>query len=120
MPTATRGSKVESMRDPMSGLLVYELTIHGAMSDVLQAEFDDVELEVSHGQTHLRTILPDSAALYGLIGRIETLGLVLLDLHRSETPPSVGDRSSAGTIPPVSASVTARSFTSSADLPPRA
>jgi hypothetical protein len=109
----------ESMADPMSGLLVYDLTIHGAMSDVLRAEFDDVELEVAHGETHLRAVLPDSAALYGLIGRIEALGLVMLDLHRSNAPATVDDRPSASTITPVSTSVATPPSASSTDVPPR-
>ena len=33
------------------------------------------------GQTVLRTGVIDSAALYGLIGRIESLGLVLMDVQ---------------------------------------
>lgn len=56
------------------------------MSEVLQAEFGDVELWVSHGQTKLRADPADSAALYGLISRIEELGLVLIELHPSTGP----------------------------------
>jgi hypothetical protein len=81
---------------------VYQLTIRGEMSEVIQAEFDDFELQVLHGETHLRADLPDSAALYGLIGRIEALGLVLLDLHRSQGSVSVDSSASAltpGTVP---------------------
>lgn len=96
---------------------MYELTIHGAMSDVLQAEFDDVELQVSHDETHLRADLPDSAALYGLIGRIEALGLVLLDLHQSKAPTSVDEKSSASAVTPVSASLTTPPSPSSTDTP---
>jgi hypothetical protein len=107
------------MPDPMSSQLVYQLTIHGAMSDVLRAEFDDVELHVAHDETHLRAVLPDSAALYGLIGRIEGLGLVLLDLHRCKALTSVDERSSAGTSTPVSASVSTPPSTSSTGIPPR-
>jgi hypothetical protein len=71
------------MGEPIGGPQVYQLTIHGEMSGVIQAEFADMALQASQGETHLRAELPDSAALYGLIGRIEALGLVLLDLHRS-------------------------------------
>ena len=42
------------------------------------AEFDDVELWEAPGATWLRTGGTDMAALYGLIKRIEALGLVLL------------------------------------------
>ena len=57
---------------------VYELKIRGVASDLVRAEFDDVELWEAPGATWLRTGRSDTAALYGLIKRIETLGLVLL------------------------------------------
>ena len=57
---------------------VYELKIRGVASDVVRAEFDDVELWEVSGATCLRTGEADTATLYGLIKRIETLGLVLL------------------------------------------
>ena len=57
---------------------VYELKIRGVASDLVRAEFDDVELWEAPGVTWLRTGEADTAALYGLIRRIETLGLVLL------------------------------------------
>ena len=79
---------------------MYQLTIRGEMSDVIQAEFADFELQVSHGETHLQADLPDSAALYGLIGRIEALGLVLLDLHRSQRSAPIDKSSSAPTSGP--------------------
>jgi hypothetical protein len=59
-------------------LSVYELKVRGVASDVVRAEFDDVELWEVPGATWLRTGGADTAALYGLIRRIETLGLVLL------------------------------------------
>jgi len=37
-------------------------------------------------------ISPDTAAHYGLAGRIEALGLILIDLHRS-SPPASSDTS---------------------------
>jgi hypothetical protein len=59
---------------------VYELKIRGVASDLVRAEFDDVELWEGPGVTCLRTAGADTAALYGLISRIETLGLVLLEV----------------------------------------
>ena len=58
----------------------------------MRAEFDDVELWEVPGATWLRTGGADTAALYGLIRRIETLGLVLLkadavDPTNQKTPP---------------------------------
>lgn len=59
---------------------VYELKIRGVASDLVRAEFDDVELWEAPGATWLRTGGTDTAALYGLISRIEMLGLVLLEV----------------------------------------
>jgi len=56
----------------------YEIKIRGVASDLVRAEFDDVQLWETTGATLLRTGRADTAALYGLINRIETLGLVLL------------------------------------------
>ena len=71
---------------------VYELKIRGVASDLVRAEFDDVELWEAPGATCLRTGEADTAALYGLIKRIETLGLVLLEVApvdggESDDPP---------------------------------
>ena len=57
---------------------VYQVKIRGVASDLIRAEFDDVELWEVPGATCLRTA--DAAALYGLIRRIEVLGLVLLEV----------------------------------------
>jgi hypothetical protein len=70
---------------------VYELKIRGVASDLVRAEFDDVDLWEAPGATWLRTGEADTAALYGLIKRIETLGLVLLkvdevDVGESDHP----------------------------------
>ena len=74
-----------------------EVTVQGVMSDIMRAEFADLELWVSRSETHLRVDVPDSAALYGLIGRIETLGLVLLDVRISRGSAAIGHRGSTGT-----------------------
>ena len=65
----------------------YELKIRGVASDLIRAEFDDVELREAPGATCLRTGEADTATLYGLIKRIETLGLVLLEV----TPVDAGE-----------------------------
>jgi hypothetical protein len=64
--------------DVTKRLRVYEVKIRGVASDLVRAEFDDVELWEAPGATWLRTSGADAAALYGLIRRIEALGLVLL------------------------------------------
>jgi hypothetical protein len=70
--------------------LVYEVKIRGIASDLVRAEFDDVELWEVPGATWLRTGGADIAALYGLIRRIEALGLVLLEVHAVDAGESDG------------------------------
>jgi hypothetical protein len=120
-PRAAGGGQTGSMQEPTGGRQVYQLTVHGEMSEVIQAEFDDFELQVSHGETHLEADLPDSAALYGLIGRIEALGLVLLDLHRSQGSAPIDESASGPTSGPVpSANISGVSSPQGPnDVPPR-
>ena len=63
-----------------NGARVYEITIRGAASELVQLEFEDVQLRVVGELTHLRTGLVDQIILFGLIRRIEDLGLVLLQV----------------------------------------
>ena len=71
----------------------------------MRAEFDDVELWEVPGATWLRTGGADTAALYGLIRRIETLGLVLLKVdavdagESDDPPPRSGPTGSGGQQP---------------------
>lgn len=58
----------------------YEVKIRGVPSDAIRAEFDDVDLWEAPGVFCLRTGGADTATLYGLIKRIEALGLVLLNV----------------------------------------
>ena len=58
----------------------YEVKIRGVPSDLVRAEFDDVDLWEAPGGFWLRTGRADTATLYGLIKRIEALGLVLLNV----------------------------------------
>jgi hypothetical protein len=61
--------------------LVYDLSFKGNASDMLKAEFEDCAVDAGGGVTHIRATLPDRSALYGLIGRLEALGLELLDIR---------------------------------------
>lgn len=59
----------------------YRIRLRGVASDILRAAFDDVQVSQRAGQTVLTTGPLDAAALYGLISRIESLGLVLMDVE---------------------------------------
>jgi len=63
-----------------NGARIYELTIRGAASELVQLEFEDVQLRVLGDLTYMRTGLVDQTILFGLIRRIEDLGLVLLQV----------------------------------------
>ena len=58
----------------------YELTIKGQPGELLRAAFDDVVVSSAPGVTILSAEL-DQPALYGLLARIEDLGLELLDMR---------------------------------------
>lgn len=53
---------------------------------MLRAEFDDCEIAVGPGITTLRAELPDQGALYGLLQRITSLGLELVDVRVAALP----------------------------------
>jgi hypothetical protein len=58
----------------------YEITFLGRAGSTLRAEFDDCEVTVGPGTTTLRAELPDRGALAGLMERISSLGLDVIDV----------------------------------------
>lgn len=69
----------------MTGRVVV-ITVAGEMSAALRDEFDDLEVTVGHSVTHIRLGKVDPSALHGVIHRVESLGLELLDVHRESAP----------------------------------
>jgi hypothetical protein len=67
----------------MAGTL-YEVRVKGDVSDRVHELFDGASVTT---ESVVRAVLPDQAALYGLIEWINALGLELLDVRspRSET-----------------------------------
>ena len=74
-------------RDPVQAQ-TYEVTFLGQAGTTLSAEFDDCEVTIGPGTTTLRAELPDRGALTGLIERINSLGLDVIDV--SLVAPSSG------------------------------
>jgi hypothetical protein len=66
----------------------YEITFTGQAGPTLRAEFDDCEVTTGPGTTTLRAELPDQAALTGLVLRITSLNLEVINLHRVTPPPA--------------------------------
>ena len=64
----------------------YEITFTGQAGGTLREEFDDCEVTIGRGITTLRTELPDQEALAGLLQRITSLGLEVIDMHISAPP----------------------------------
>jgi hypothetical protein len=64
----------------------YEIRLRGFLSDAVLACFDDTGSEVADGNTVLRARVTDQVRLHGLLDRIQSLGLEILELRR--LPPS--------------------------------
>ena len=59
----------------------YEITVRGRLGASLLAAFDGVTVTSSADETVLSGF-PDQAALYGVLERVESLGLELLAVRR--------------------------------------
>ena len=66
----------------------YEITFVGQAGTALRAAFDDCEVSVGPGTTTLRAELPDQGALQGLLQRITSLRLELVDVRVMAPPPA--------------------------------
>jgi hypothetical protein len=60
--------------------LTYEVTFVGQAGTALRSEFEDCDVTVGPGTTTLRTELPDQGALSGLLQRINSFGLEVIDV----------------------------------------
>lgn len=64
------------------GSRTYEFCVRGHLGETLLSAFPDLEPQVRGADTVLRGILPDQAALHGVLAEIEALGLELLEVRR--------------------------------------
>jgi hypothetical protein len=65
----------------------YEITFLGQAGTTLRAEFEDCEVSIGPGTTTLRAEVPDRGALSGLMERINSLGLDVIDVSLVARPP---------------------------------
>ena len=65
---------------------VYELRFKGAASATLAAAFNGCEVATSDGVTTLRALIPDQAALQGMLGQVHAFGLDLLEVRIVSAP----------------------------------
>lgn len=63
----------------------YEIHIGGVLSERLLSAFPELHARRLGGVTVLVGDLPDQAALHGVLSRIESLGLELLEVHRGSS-----------------------------------
>ena len=73
---------------------LYRIRIRGVLSEMLLGAFPGLEAEARPDETVLVGTLADQAALYGVLGEIEALGLELLEVSRV---PSGGGPQAVGT-----------------------
>jgi hypothetical protein len=61
----------------------YEITVRGRLSAALINAFDDLSATPKAGDTVIFGEIVDQAALYGVLDRIDSLGLELLEVRRT-------------------------------------
>jgi hypothetical protein len=60
----------------------YQIRVRGVLGETLLSAFPELQAETGVGETSLGGTLPDQAALYGVLARMEALGLELLEVRR--------------------------------------
>jgi hypothetical protein len=67
----------------MDAPFIYEIRVQGYLSDQWSAWFDGLALQhETSGETTLTGLLPDQAALFGVLAKIHNLNLVLVSITR--------------------------------------
>ena len=62
----------------------YEIRIKGRLSDSLSGAFEDFTAAVRPAETVMRGEVRDQSELHGLLDRIQSLGLELIEVRRVE------------------------------------
>jgi hypothetical protein len=63
---------------------IFDICVKGEMSPALREAFEDVEITVDHGVTRLRVVSGDGCTLHGILDRLDSFGLELLQLRSVE------------------------------------
>ena len=74
----------------------YEIRIKGRLSDSLLTAFEGLTATVEPVETVLHGPVEDQAALYGLLERIQSLGLELVEVRRLPDAPGEPERTPPG------------------------
>ena len=62
-----------------------EIVVRGLLSETLLAAFPTLSAKAHGAETVLAGALADQAALYGVLARIEALGLELIEVRRTRS-----------------------------------
>jgi hypothetical protein len=62
----------------------YQVRVRGRLSETMLVAFPDLRPQLLVSETVLAGELPDQAALFGVLYRIEALGLELLEVLRTQ------------------------------------
>lgn len=65
----------------------YEIRIKGRLSESFLAAFEELTVTVNPVETVIRGSVLDQAALYGVLDRIQALGLQLIEVRRLPPAP---------------------------------
>jgi hypothetical protein len=68
----------------------YEILVSGEFGRRHSVAFEDLDVAVLAGHTRLSGRLPDQAALYGVLRRLEDLGLEIIDVRSAVPSPKPG------------------------------
>jgi len=65
-----------------SGPRPYEIRVRGLLGNTLLSAFPGLQAAAEGGNTVLKGVLADQAALYGVLAEAEALGLELIEVRR--------------------------------------
>ncbi|HKA96393.1 MAG TPA: hypothetical protein VKD66_09005 [Streptosporangiaceae bacterium] len=71
----------------------YEIRVAGTLPPEALLDFEQLNASIEPVGTMVHGVLPDQAALYGLLTRLEALGAQVLEVRRLHDPPGTADRS---------------------------
>ena len=83
MPAHSLRRDAIAMDDKTNGAL-YEIRVNGDVGRSLLSAFPGLTGQADHGVTVLTGSLPDQAALFGVLDQVQSLGLELLDVRRTD------------------------------------
>lgn len=67
--------------DASAERLNYEIHVRGVLGQTLLTAFPEMDARQRDGETVLSGVLPDQAALFGVLAQVEALGLELLAIR---------------------------------------